>query len=303
MQLSSLSLRDSLKIALTYLVVSALWIFFSDRLLGLFTTDSALLLELQTYKGWFFVLVTSFLLYYLIEKSTSKLVKSRNRIEKALEEKHVVLSELHHRVKNNLAIICGLIDLQADELESANETRSLKTIQHRIYSLAEIEELFYQNRDMSRVPFQEYMNHLITSLKNAGEGKKFEVKADIEDLNLNISQAVPLGLLVNEIFSQLRINGHIHEINAVEVHTGIEETQDVTLSIAITNCPQIIISRLTESEHIEAILINLFTEQLHGISEWKQVEGSLEFSLSFKKTAENPTSFLTDELASTLSDK
>ncbi len=299
--MSSLPLRDSLKIALTYLVISALWIFFSDRLLGLFTENSALLLELQTYKGWFFVLITSVLLYFLIEKSTSKLVKSRNRIEKALDEKQIVLSELHHRVKNNLAIICGLIDLQADELESVKESRALKTVQHRIYSLAEIEELFYQNRDMSRVPFHEYMNHLTSSLSNMREGKRFEVHADIEDLDLNISQAVPLGLLVNEIFSQLKLNGHIREINSIGVSLGIEESQEISLSITIDNCPSLIVSRLKGTEQVEAILINLFTEQLHGSSEWKQDVDSLEFFLSFKKTADNPTSFLTDELASTRS--
>lgn len=301
MQISSLSMRDSLKIALTYLVVSALWIFFSDRLLGLFTDDSALLLELQTYKGWFFVLITSILLYFLIEKSTSKLVKSRNRIEKALDEKQVVLSELHHRVKNNLAIICGLIDLQADKLESVKETRVLKTVQHRIYSLAEIEELFYQNRDMSRVPFHEYMSHLISSLSNRREGKRFEVNAEIEELALNISQAVPLGLLVNEIFSQLKLNGHIREINSIGVRLEVDETQQVSLSIAIDNCPSLIVSRLTGTEQIEAILINLFTEQLHGSSEWKQDTEALEFFLYFTKSADNPTSFLTDELASTRS--
>lgn len=298
MQISSLSLRDSLKIALTYLAVSALWIFFSDRLLGLFTDNSALLLELQTYKGWFFVLITSVLLYFLIEKSTFKLVKSRNRIEKALDEKQVVLSELHHRVKNNLAIICGLIDLQADELESVRETRALKTVQHRIYSLAEIEELFYQNRDMSRVPFHEYMNYLISSLSNMREGKRFEVNADIEELDLNISQAVPLGLLTNEIFSQLKLNGHIREINSVEVSFGVDDSQEISLSIIINNCPPLLISRLTGTEQVEAILINLFTEQLHGSSEWMQDAGALEFFLSFNKIADNPTSFLTDELAS-----
>ena len=301
MQISSLSLRDSLKIALTYLAVSALWIFFSDRLLGLFTNDGALLLELQTYKGWFFVLITSVLLYYLIEKSTSRLVKSRNKIEQALDEKQVVLSELHHRVKNNLAIICGLIDLQADELEGVKETRALKTIQHRIYTLAEIEELFYQNRDMSRVPFHEYMNHLISSLNNMREGKRFDVNADIENLDLNISQAVPLGLLTNEIFSQLKLNGHTREVNSIEISFEVDDLQEISLSVIIKNCPPLLISRLTGNEQVEAILINLFTEQLHGSSEWKQDSGALEFFLSFNKTADNPSSFLTDELASSRS--
>lgn len=280
MKFNSISVRDSLKITVTYLIVSAIWIFFSDRLLGMVTTDSTLLLEMQTYKGWFFVLITSILLFLLIEKSTSKLVKSRNKIEKALDEKQVVLSELHHRVKNNLSIICGLIDLQADDLKDRNEIRALKSIQYRIYSLAEIEELFYQNRDMSRIPFHQFLNHLVESL-NEPDGKQFHVDKNIEELYLNINVAVPFGLMLNEIFSQFRINGHLDRLNEISIHLFTDASDQVNLEIGFDNIPSSILSRLRDNNHIESILMNLFLDQLYARSEWQQGSGSAKLSVAF----------------------
>ncbi len=296
MQLNSVSVRDSLKITLTYFIVSAIWIFFSDRLLGLMTTDPDLLLEMQTYKGWFFVLITSVLLFLLIEKSTSKLVKSRNKIEKALQEKQVVLSELHHRVKNNLSIICGLIDLQVDNLSNREEIRALKAIQYRIYSLAEIEELFYQNRDMSRIPFHDFLRYLVDSLHEP-DGRQFRVTKKIEETYLNINEAVPFGLMVNEIFSQLRINGHLDEVNSVQIRLFTEEEKFVNLEIGFDNIPHAILSRLKDKDRIESILVNLFIDQLHARSEWQEENGSLEFSISFDRSLITGDASLSDDLS------
>lgn len=280
MQLDSIWVRDSFKITLTYFVLSVIWIFFSDRMLELVTTDSILLMELQTYKGWFFVLITSILLFLLIENSTSKLVESRNKIEEALNEKQVVLSELHHRVKNNLSIICGLIELQIEGLNSREESRALKSIQYRIYSLADIEELFYQNRDMSSVPFHDFLNHLITSLNEPG-GKRFQTDRKIDDIYLNIEKAVPFGLLVNEIFSQLRMNGHLEELNYISIGLYESNSDKVTFEIGFDNVPSAILSRLQGKDQIESILINLFIDQLHADTEWNQHEGITKFSVSF----------------------
>lgn len=283
MQLDSISVRDSLKITLTYFVISVIWIFFSDRLLGLVTTDSTLLLEMQTYKGWFFVLITSILLFLLIEKSTSKLEKSRNKMKDALNEKQVVLSELHHRVKNNLSIICGLIEMQIDELDSSEEARALKSIQYRIYSLADIEELFYQNRDMSSVPFHDFLHILVNSLNEPG-GRQFQIDKRIEKIYLNIEKAVPFGLLVNEIFSQLRINGHLKELNHITIGLLKSEAGRVSFEIGFDEVPSKILSQLRGKDKIESILINLFIDQLHADTKWEQPDGISKFSVSFNLT-------------------
>lgn len=284
MKTLSLSVRNSLKITLVYLVLSALWIFFSDRLLGLLTSDPALFLEFQTYKGWFFVLITSILLYYLIEKSTSRLEKSRTEAEAALREKKAVLSELHHRVKNNLAIICGLIDLQVHELNGKEETRALESTKYRIFTLAEIEELFYQNSDMSSIPFHEYVKGLINFL-NEQEVQKLSFKTNIDDTYLNISQAVPFGLVVNEIFAQFRTGENKGINNTLGITLTQSDSGKVSLEISFEEIPAGLRSRLTSQQHIEGILLDLYTRQLHANSNWFEENGSLKFIIKFEKSA------------------
>lgn len=283
------SVKNSLKITLVYLILSALWIFFSDRLLGILINDPALFIQFQTYKGWFFVLITSILIYYLIEKSTSRLEKSRARAEAALREKKAVLSELHHRVKNNLAIICGFIDLQVNELNGKEEMRALETTKYRIFTLAEIEELFYQNSEMASIPFHEYVKDLINSLTGNGD-LKYQVKSKIDDLYLTISEAVPLGLVLNEIFTQFKLNGHKKEVNAINVSLISTDSGKVSLELVFDNIPSEVISHLTEAEHIETILLDLYSQQLHATSNWLEQNGLTKFVLDFEKS-EDGTEF------------
>lgn len=278
----SQSARNSLRITMVYLVVSAVWIFFSDRLLGLMTDDPDLLLQLQTYKGWFFVLTTSVLLYYLIKRSTDRLEESRSEVEEALRQKQAVLSELHHRVKNNLAIICGLIDLQVNELNGMQEVKALETTKYRIFAIAEIEELFYQNSDMASIPFHAYIQGIMNSL-NEDEDQKQKMRTNLDDLYLNISQAVPFGLVINEIFAQFRIHEQTKEINSINISLTHLNSSEVSLEILFDHIPSETISRLTNKEHIEAILLDLYIQQLHATSNWSEENGSVKFSLDFEK--------------------
>lgn len=280
MKTISLSTRRDLKITLIYLVVSSLWIFLSDRLLGLLTDDSTLLIQLQTYKGWFFVIVTSALLYYLIRNSTSTLIKGKNKLEETLREKQVLLSELHHRVKNNLAVICGLIDLQLSESNDTNNNDVLLETKYRIHTLADIEEILYREQTMSSLPFHEFINQLLSSLKT--ESKQIKLHSKIDNLQLNIDQAIPLGLLASEILSQFRINGTHKEIDAIHVYLNNNSDDQASLVFRFKNIPELALSRLTDDNHIESTLINLYSEQLQATPHWTHENDLVKFQITFQ---------------------
>lgn len=282
MKLSSLFSNDAFKIAVIYLVVSVIWIFFSDRLVSMIAQDSQLFLEIQTYKGWFFVLVTSILLYALIRKSNEKLNNSKDRIDKALQEKQALLTELHHRVKNNLSIICGLIDLQVNELDEDSSV-ALKETQYRIYTLADIEELLYQNEELSGIPFHEYINHLATTLEDTDD-IDLSINTHLQEVFLNINQAVPLGLLVNEILSQLRLNRNLIDDPTVDIYLNCEESQQVNLRLSFNTSSTSVFSEVREDEHLEGLLVDLYTKQLESSTYWKQQNGELFFEISFDKS-------------------
>lgn len=136
------------------------------------------------------------------------------RLEKSLEEKNILLSEVHHRVKNNLAIIVGLIELQNAEVTD-NETRSnLYETKNRIYSISGVHELLYQTDNFSEINFAEYINELVVRLQQTYENEDYPVtiRKKVSGFSVNINKAIPLGLLLNELIT----NSYKHAFNNIE---------------------------------------------------------------------------------------
>lgn len=127
--------------------------------------------------------------------------KYQKQIEESLEEKKVLLSEVHHRVKNNLAIIAGLIELQKETLDNEKLVTILNVTQNRIHSISGVHELLYNTESFSEISFEEYAKKLIERLHRMfqSEKKNVDISYDFDLGCLNINQAIPLGLLLNEL--------------------------------------------------------------------------------------------------------
>jgi len=135
------------------------------------------------------------------------------RLKKTLEEKDILLSEIHHRVKNNLAIIIGLIELQNAEVQDETTKSNLFETKNRIYSISGVHELLYQTDNFSDISFSEYINQLVNRLKDTFDSQKnpVTINKNITGLRMNINQAIPLGLLLNELIT----NSYKHAFNGV----------------------------------------------------------------------------------------
>jgi PAS domain S-box-containing protein len=133
----------------------------------------------------------------------SELKKREKMLEISVQEKNVLLQEIHHRVKNNLAVVSGLLELQAYEYEDPNLKRLIKESQRRIQTMAMIHEKLYQSQNLSRISVLEYIDDLIYQIKsgmNYGNAE-VEIETHIEEIELNINQAIPFALSLNEILS------------------------------------------------------------------------------------------------------
>jgi hypothetical protein len=276
------SSKHAIQITVIYLIVSASWIFFSDRLLEIVVSDNQNLMQLQTYKGWLFVLVTSILLFYLISRSASSIIESRDKTEKALKEKQTLLAELHHRVKNNLALICSLIHLQVNSLDEAEATALLE-IQYRIFTLAEIEELLYQNKDISRIPFHKFIKQFTLELEES-ETNNLSFQIQIDELYLNIDQAIPFGLLLNEIFTKLRMWEPKDQDQTVGIYLTGSSPNDVLLKLTFDGIPSSLFEPLKKEGYIEQTLMEQYSKQLDSSTKWLQEDGSIIYKLDFKKS-------------------
>ncbi len=121
----------------------------------------------------------------------------------SLAEKEVLLSEVHHRVKNNLQVITSLLNLQARRAESEGMRELLRESRNRVLSMALTHEQLYRSQDLARVDFRRYLRELCSGLfRSYGtDPRRIELQLAVDDVALAIDQAIPCGLIVNELVS------------------------------------------------------------------------------------------------------
>lgn len=128
---------------------------------------------------------------------------AEDKLIASLEEKEVLLREIHHRVKNNMQVISSLLRLQSRSFKDDMILEKFKVAQNRIRSMALIHESLYKARDLARINLSDYVSRLTTHLRSLYKIGKGTVKfnLDIKDINLDISKAIPCGLIISEVMS------------------------------------------------------------------------------------------------------
>lgn len=121
----------------------------------------------------------------------------------SLNEKEVLLAEIHHRVKNNMAVISSLLSLQSSYTEDETVRMLFQESCNRIKSMSLIHEKLYQSETFSRINFKDYINDLIAHIRKAHHSshKHIHIQLDIEEVYMDIVTAVPCGLLLNEMIT------------------------------------------------------------------------------------------------------
>ena len=125
------------------------------------------------------------------------------KLRKLLNEKEVLLKEVHHRVKNNLQVISSILNLQSSYVKDQMTLDILRESQNRIKAMSFIHESLYRSDDFSYVNFSSYINSLSSNLVQTYIIKhaNIDLELDLGDVNLNLDQAIPCGLIINELVS------------------------------------------------------------------------------------------------------
>ncbi len=133
-----------------------------------------------------------------LTRTFNKLVAN---IKENLQEKEALLAEIHHRVKNNLAVISGLLELEGDNLENDRAEHVLQNSRMRIHSMATIHEMLYKAQDFNKLSFGTVVTRMVESIRNVYDAEKVGISTNVqvEDIRLNVNQAVPCGLIINEL--------------------------------------------------------------------------------------------------------
>jgi PAS domain S-box-containing protein len=124
------------------------------------------------------------------------------RILDALKEKEVLLQEVHHRVKNNLQVISSILNLQSSYVNDTETLEVLKESQNRIKSMSYIHETLYQTADFGSIEFSDYISVIVRNLIHSyTTDTPVEYKPKLDRLCLGLDQAIPCGLIINELVS------------------------------------------------------------------------------------------------------
>lgn len=119
--------------------------------------------------------------------------------DKLLEEKEWLVKEIHHRVKNNLQIVMSLLNTQAAYLHDADAVRAISESKHRMQAISLIHQKLYQSENMALIDMPTYIRELIAYLKDNFESvQRIYFDLQIAPVQLDVSQAVPVGLILNE---------------------------------------------------------------------------------------------------------
>lgn len=228
-----------------------------------------------------FIVTIAIIIFIIVLLRKNK--KQKNILQQAFNKNNILLKEIHHRVKNNLQMISTLLELQSKNSHNKEALEILKSGQNRVKSIALIHQKLYQNEDISKVDFKEYVEQLVKYIINLYEfeNKKINVNLTItSETFVDIDQAIPLSLILNELLTNsykyafpIKNEGNII-IKLVKINNQFcFEYSDDGKGFSLDSLKQ-------KEESLGMKLIRILSRQLQGKAEWK-TEGETKYLLTF----------------------
>lgn len=141
---------------------------------------------------------------YRTQRRNALILGEKNRaIQVALQDKEVLLREIHHRVKNNLQVVSSLLSIQGREIEDAKALEAVKESQNRVKSMALIHQYLYGENDLKSINMQEYVSQLSQNLFDTYRLDRdlVTLHLEVEPIHLDVDTAVPVGIILNELIT------------------------------------------------------------------------------------------------------
>ncbi|MBN8693255.1 MAG: sensor histidine kinase [Bacteroidetes bacterium] len=224
-----------------------------------------------------FVTVIAFIIVVVTESMSQE-----RRIKNMLHEKEVLLAEVYHRVKNNMNIVTSLLSLKKDMSASSEVQEALDDCRNRVYSMALVHQKMYNSKNLESLNFKDYIYDLVKDIKHSlGGSKELNVTIEAENINLELSNAIPCGLILNELITNAYKHAGSNE-KSIQVLIVLKRIGKSINLIVKDNGPGISEQALNKPNALGIELIKSLTEQLEGKYEFSNQNG-LVFKLSFKQ--------------------
>ncbi len=219
-----------------------------------------------------------------IARDISDIREARKSLERELQEKEVLLKEIHHRVKNNLNVVASLLRLQSDIVDSPEGARTaLRESTDRIYSMALVHEQIYREENLSDVDMTSYIRSVTNQIRQVYDSDHYhELIVESSRLNLDLTKAIPCGIIINELitncFKYAFSDGKPGRI-AVRFHRNGKNRCELEIADNGIGLPK---------EHIEETVSSLGLQLVHTLARQLEAEMEIEiregtrFTLSFE---------------------
>ncbi len=214
--------------------------------------------------------------------------EAEDKLQASLQEKEVLLREIHHRVKNNLQVIQSLISLQSRRIKDGQALDLYKESQRRIHSMALIHERLYQSTNLSRIEFADYLRSLVVHLFHsmAPNTGRVALKMDLEPVELNINIAIPCGLIISELVSNALKHAFPGERSG-EVTVSLRRGDDSSIRLGVKDdgvgLPAEFDVRLSESLGMQIVMT--LVSQIDGRLQIGRERGAA-FQVEFRESGE-----------------
>jgi two-component sensor histidine kinase len=211
---------------------------------------------------------------------TLESINQERIIKNMLTEKEVLLAEVFHRVKNNMNIVTSLLNLKKNASDSREVKDALEECRNRVYSMALVHQNIYNTKNLTNLDLKEYLHDLIDELLNShGNSNNVEVVINCDEIFLELTHAVPFGLVLNELvtnsFKYAQVPGKKLRIEVDVKH----EAGQVRIKVKDNGSGIPDLNLKTNTLGMD--LITSLSEQLDGVYSFKNDNGLL-FELSFK---------------------
>ncbi len=200
-----------------------------------------------------------------LETLNKNLEQKNMQLDKRNAENELLLKEIHHRVKNNLEIVSGLLALQAAQINHPSAKAIMQAIQNRVLSMGIIHQKLYQKGTLAGVEMKDYFQHLSESvLDTFNVGERISVMLPMPPLELDVDSAVPIGLITNELLT-----------NAIKYAFADNKPGEIQISLTATDSDELVFrlsdngigrqnNNGTKGTGFGTELVNLLVQQLEG---------------------------------------
>ncbi len=210
--------------------------------------------------------------------------QGENMLKRSIKDKEMLLQEVHHRVKNNLAIVSALIGLQSQNIKDKKIKYIFKESQNRIKTMSLVHEKLYKNKDFSIINMKEYIKSLVYEIFESYKIMRANIllKLNIDNVNMGIDTLIHCGLIINELVSN-SLKYAFTGIKKPELHIDVKLGNDNQIKLIVGDngkgLPKDIDFKNTNTLGLQ--IINMLANQVEGKIELDQTNGTI-FTISFK---------------------